>query len=267
MMPNEVCGACCTEISGLGVSLGKNQVLKGIDLRLNCGELVAVIGPNGAGKTTLLKAILGEVAHTGNIKFLIRGSMRQKIRIGYVPQKLSIDCDTPVSVLDFISMAVSRRPIWLHFKGSARKRVEALLSEFSCQHLLKRRIGELSGGELQRVLLAMAMTPTPDLLLLDEPVSAIDAKGLALFYELVCDVRRKYDVSVLMVTHDLADVAPHADRMIFLKNTILSQGKPIDVLSDKKLLLTLGPSVWNIAELSGFKISVKEKDTHDSGMA
>jgi zinc transport system ATP-binding protein len=103
--------------------------------------------------------------------------------------------------------------------------------------------------------------------LLDEPVSAIDAKGLALFYEIVCDIRRKYDVSVLMVTHDLADVAPHADRMIFLKNTILSQGKPIDVLSDKKLLLTLGPSVWNIAELSGFKISVKEKDTHDSGMA
>jgi zinc transport system ATP-binding protein len=265
-MPLDACGACCTEISGLGVTLGRNQVLKDIDLKLNCGELVAVIGPNGAGKTTLLKAILGEAAYRGGIKFSIRGSVRQNIRIGYVPQKISIDYDSPVSVLDFISMAVSRKPVWLRLNINLKKRIYSLLSEFSCQHLLKRRIGALSGGELQRVLLAAAMTPTPDLLLLDEPVSAIDARGLALFYELVCDVRRRYDVSVLMVTHDLADVAPHADRMIFLKNTIIAQGSPADVLSDRELLKTLGPSVWNISELEGFKIAVKEKDTHDAGL-
>jgi zinc transport system ATP-binding protein len=263
-MIEHVCGECCTRIVGLGVSLGRSQVLENINLRLNCGELVAVIGPNGAGKTTLLRAILGEVAFTGQIRFSIRGSLRQDIRIGYVPQKLSIDYDTPVSVLDFIAMAISRRPIWLRLNSRVKDKVIVLLTEFSCQHLLKRKIGALSGGELQRVLLAAAMTPAPDLLLLDEPASAIDAKGLALFYELVCDVRRKYDVSVLLVTHDLADVAPHADRMIFLKTTILAQGKPVDVLSDRKLLMTLGPSVWNISELAGFKIAVKEKDTHDA---
>ncbi|MFA6384040.1 MAG: metal ABC transporter ATP-binding protein [Candidatus Omnitrophota bacterium] len=266
MMPEHVYGACCTEIAGLDVSLGRIRVLENINLRLNCGELVAVIGPNGAGKTTLLKAILGEVAYSGQIRFSIRGSLRQDIRIGYVPQKLSIDYDTPVSVLDFVSMAVSSKPVWLRLSGGVKDKVHALLTEFSCQHLVKRKIGALSGGELQRVLLAAAMTPAPDLLLLDEPVSAIDAKGLALFYELVCDVRRKYDVSVLLVTHDLADVAPHADRMIFLKKKILAQGKPQDVLSDRDLLMTLGPSVWNISELAGFKIAVKEKDTHDADL-
>jgi len=266
-MAEHVCGACCTQIAGLGVSLGRRRVLDNINLKLNCGELVAVIGPNGGGKTTLLKAILKEVAYNGQIIFSIRGKTRQDIRIGYVPQKLSIDYDTPVSVLDFISMAISRRPVWLRLGSRVRDKVYALLSEFSCQHLLKRKIGALSGGELQRLLLAAAMTPTPDLLLLDEPASAIDAKGLALFYELVCDVRHKYDVSVLLVTHDLADVAPHADRMIFLKETILAAGKPAEVLSDRKLLMTLGPSVWNISELAGFKIAVKEKDTHDADMA
>jgi len=266
-MPEHACGECCTEILGLGVSLGRTRVLENINLRLNCGELVAVIGPNGAGKTTLLKAILGEVEYNGQIGFSIRGALRKNIHIGYVPQKLSIDYDTPVSVLDFIAMAISRRPVWLRLSAGVKDKVHALLTEFSCQHLMKRKIGALSGGELQRVLLAAAMTPAPDLLLLDEPASAVDAKGLALFYQLVCDVRRKYDVSVLLVTHDLADVAPHADRMIFLKKTILAQGKPGDVLSDRDLLKTLGPSLWNISELANFKIAVKEKDTHDAGLA
>jgi len=264
MMADESCGVCCTRIERLGVTLGRQEILKDIDLSLNCGELVAVIGPNGAGKTTLLKAILGEVPYSGKIRFSIRGEERKNIRIGYVPQKLLIDYDTPVSVSDFISMGISRRPVWMNFRGPLKRTIQGLLSEFSCQHLLKRRIGELSGGELQRVLLALAMTPVPDLLLLDEPVSAIDPKGMAVFYEMVCNVRHRYDVSVLLVTHDLADVAPHADRMVFLKNTILSQGKPAEVLADKNTLVSLGPSVWNISELAGFKIAVKEKDTHDS---
>lgn len=265
-MADSACGVCCTKIEKLCVTLGRQDVLKDVDLSLNCGELVAVIGPNGAGKTTLLKAILGEVPYTGKIEFSIRGLKRKNIRVGYVPQKLSIDFDTPVNVLDFISMGISRRPVWLNFKGSLKSRVSGILSEFSCQHLLKRKIGQLSGGELQRVLLALAMFPVPDLLLLDEPVSAIDTKGLSVFYEMVCDIRHKHDVSILLVTHDLADAAPHADRMVFLKNTVLAQGRPADVLSDKRTLMSLGPSVWNVSELAGFKISVKEKDTHDSGM-
>jgi zinc transport system ATP-binding protein len=133
--------------------------------------------------------------------------------------------------------------------------------------LQKRKIGQLSGGELQRVLLAMAMVPIPDVLLLDEPVSAIDPQGLSVFYETVCDLRRKYDISILLVTHDLADAATHADRMLFLQRSIQALGTPDDVLGDAALMGKLGLRPFNAGKLAGLSLFAGKEDAHGRNAA
>ncbi|MFH0763926.1 MAG: metal ABC transporter ATP-binding protein [Candidatus Omnitrophota bacterium] len=243
------CVHCCTRIENLNVNFGTISILKNINLHVDCGELVAIVGPNGAGKTTLLRAMLGEIPYSGNIDYQVKGLPRKKPRIGYVPQKLNYDLDSPISVLDLIAAAISRDPIWLGVKPSLRKKIKSSLTSVSAEHLLDKRIGELSGGELQRALLAMAITPEPSLLLLDEPMSGVDAKGLSLFYKIASSLRKVKDVTILLVTHDLIGVAPHADRMVLLNNSIIASGKPQDVLSDERLIKTLGPSLWNISKL------------------
>lgn len=261
------CGSCVTEVRNLSVRFGRIPVLEDVSFTLHCGELVAVIGPNGSGKTTLLKALLREVPYSGSIEFTVRGSKQEAPRIGYVPQRLHIDYDSPVSVLDFMALAAGRRPVWIGIGRKRKRTIARLLDEFSAGHLSKRKIGQLSGGELQRVLLAMAMTPIPDVLLLDEPVSAIDPQGLAVFYETVCDLRRKYDISILLVTHDLADVAPHADRMLFLQRSVQALGKPDDVLSDAALMGKLGIRPFNAGELAGLSLFAGKEDSHGRNSA
>ena len=243
------CAHCCTKIENLGVDFAGHSVLEGINLHLNCKELLALIGPNGAGKTTLLRAILQEIPYSGKINFLVRSAPKEKPVIGYVPQRLSLDPDSPVSVLDLIASAIKRCPVWMGVKKSVREEARSILEKFAADDLENRRIGELSAGQLQRVLLAMAMTPVPDLLLLDEPTSAVDVKGLSLFYGIVARLKEEYDISVIMATHDLAGIAPHADRMILLNRSIIAEGSPREVFTDKKMLETFQLSLWNISSL------------------
>ena len=179
---NNKCGLCCTKIINLGVSRGKFEILRNVNLHFHCGELTAIIGPNGAGKTTLLKAILGEIPHTGELIFLdSNGRKTNKPLMGYVPQNLEFDKSSPVSVLDFFACAYSNRPVWLIRARKIREKAIQSLARVKAEHLVDRRIGALSGGELQRVLLALALDPLPNILLLDEPVSGIDRNGLQLF--------------------------------------------------------------------------------------
>jgi len=241
------CAHCCTKATGLRVELGGCLVLDNVSLHVNCGEVIGVVGPNGAGKTTLLRTILGEVPYQGQITFRIEGVLSKKPKIGYVPQKLQFDLGSPISVADLVVSAISSHPAWAGVSNDLLERVKSVLSLFSAEHLLKRRIGELSGGELQRVLLAIAMTPEPDLLLLDEPASGVDAKGLSLFYRIVDDLRKNHDIAVILVTHDLAGVSCYVDRLILLNRSIVAEGEPKAVLSNEKLVKTFGPSLWNIS--------------------
>lgn len=241
---DQACRHCCIKINGLSVAIADHLILQAIDLHVHCGEVLAVVGPNGAGKTTLLKAILGEVPYRGTMSSLIGGVERRRPKLGYVPQKLQFDQDSPVNVADLVIAAIRRRPVWLGITAGDIKKATAILSVFSAGHLIGRRIGELSGGELQRVLLAVAMTAEPELLLLDEPSTGVDQKGLALFYQIVRDLRRQHDISVILVTHDLSGIARYADRLILLDRTIVAQGTPEAVLSDKALIDTFGPQLW-----------------------
>lgn len=249
----KTCEHCCTKAVNLKVKLGGNTILDNVNLHVNCGEVIGVVGPNGAGKTTLLRTILGEIPYQGRITFQIEGSVSQKPKIGYVPQKLQFDFSSPISVADIVASAISYRPVWAGINHNLLEKVKSVLSLFSAEYLFKRKIGELSGGELQRVLLAIAMTPEPDLLLLDEPATGIDAKGLSLFYQIVDSLRKKHDIAVILVTHDLTGISSYADRLILLNRSIIAEGEPRRVLSDEKLLKVFGPSLWNISCLPSLK--------------
>jgi zinc transport system ATP-binding protein len=244
-----VCKHCCTKIQNLSVTLGGQSVLNGVNLHLHCSEWLSVVGPNGAGKTTLLRAILGEVPFQGSMEFLVQGKSLPKPRLGYVPQKITFDADAPVTVSDLLTATLTRRPVWRRGDRLTRERLKHLLEQVQAGHLLDRQIGKLSGGELQRVLLSMAITPLPDLLLLDEPMTGVDVNGLGLFYRLVDQLRQDHDISIIMVSHDLYGVAEHADRMILLNKTILADGTPQEVFQQQQIVQSLAPELWNISTL------------------
>lgn len=235
-------GLCCTKINHFGVKLSGIEILKDVNLHIHCGDLTAIIGPNGAGKSTLLRAMLGEISHTGELQFLdAKNQGTTRPFMGYVPQKLDLDSSSPTSVLDLFAAAHTNIPIWFSSPNKIRERVRDSLARTQAEYLINKRLGELSGGELQRVLLALALDPIPHILLLDEPVSGIDQKGLELFYETVSVLRDSYDLSIILVSHDLNLVAEYADRVAFVNNkTIECCGTPQEVFSNEKVIQTFG---------------------------
>ncbi|HEX2957347.1 MAG TPA: metal ABC transporter ATP-binding protein [Chitinispirillaceae bacterium] len=224
---------CCSKIRNLGVSIHGKEILHSINLHLHCGELTVIIGPNGSGKTTLLKAISGEIQHTGDIEHHSADKENSnRLRIGYVPQKIECDPGSPMTVCDLFNSTLTHKPIWLFNNRENCKRITSALELMNAEHLINRKLCSLSGGELQRVLVALATIPVPDLLLLDEPVSGVDHSGLQVFYKAISNLRCKHDLSILMVSHDLMLSSGFADRFILLNKTILCEGTPSQVLQN-----------------------------------
>lgn len=222
------CGLHCLKINHISVRIGDALLLQDVNLHAHCGELTAIIGRNGAGKSTLLKAILGELPHTGNVEFggHTGGAMTTKPRVGYVPQSLNVDPGSPATVLDMALAFTSSWPAFLPVRRGERDRLAAHFARFDAAGLLDKRVGRLSGGELQRVLLAVATTPHPDLLILDEPVSGVDEAGLRRFYDMLDTLKREDDMVILLVSHDLAYVRQNADRVVLLDRTVEVSGAP-----------------------------------------
>jgi zinc transport system ATP-binding protein len=232
---------CCTRIEHFSVRFSTASILEEVNLHIHCGELTAIIGQNGAGKSTLLKAMLGEIPHAGTLSFLDeKGLHSGSPLIGYVPQHLSFDRDAPSSVFDLFRAANSAVPICFWKEKGAENKVIRSLRIVKAEHLIHRTLGVLSAGELQRVLLALALDPIPDLLLLDEPVSGIDQNGLDLFYQILADIKTRYDLSIILVSHDLDYVRAFADRVILLNRTVLLNGTPEDVFSREITAKTFG---------------------------
>ncbi len=230
MGTNGACGLHCTKINNISVKFGKEVILKNVNLHVHCGELTVIIGRNGAGKSTLLKAILGEVEHTGNITFMdMKEKMTKKIKIGYVPQSINIEKHMPTTVYDLFASCICHIPVFLKKDKKIYQEIKEQLKLFGAEKLIDKSIGDLSGGELQRVLLAIATKPVPNLLILDEPVSGIDENGTKDFYELVNQLKTKYDMSILLVSHDLDLVQKYADRVILLDKEVIKEGTPDEV--------------------------------------
>jgi zinc transport system ATP-binding protein len=228
----------CFIIENLSVQKGKVLILKDINLHIHNGELTALIGPNGAGKSALFKALIGDISYKGKFSFADSVSRISKPRIGYVPQKLDFDQGSPISVQDLFTASLSRLPVWLTHGQKTKETTHRYLEIVKAEHLLAKRLGDLSGGELQRVLLALALNPIPDLLLLDEPFSAVDQSDLEVFYCLVESLVRKYDFAAIIVSHDLNLAAKYARRMIFLNHSVQSIGTPEEVFADEKFKTT-----------------------------
>ncbi len=218
------------------VSVVRNGVaiLDEVNAEIPRGSCTVIIGPNGAGKTTLLLTLLGEISCNGRI---IRSEGKTT---GYVPQKINVDRGMPFTVEEFLALGAQTRPIWLGIAKKAREQAQELLALVQAGHILHRRVGTLSGGEMQRVLLALALQKDPDLLILDEPSAGVDIKGGRLFCELLEDLHREREFTQVMVTHDLGMVAHHASHVICLNKTVVAQGAPRDVLTSSVLQKLFG---------------------------
>jgi len=223
----------------VSVRLNGVPILEGVTASVPLGSCTAVVGPNGAGKTTLLLALLRHVPFEGDITIrTVRPN--EPPRIGYVPQRLQFDRGLPITVRDFLVMGLQRRPLWLGTRCDARMRAGQLLAAVRSEPLEERRLGVLSGGELQRVLLALALAQEPDLLVLDEPASGVDIQGGQLFCELLERLRRERGFTQLMVSHDLATITHHATHVILLNRRVVAEGPPREVLTPKNLAAVFG---------------------------
>lgn len=227
------CGdSCCLRVQNLSVKIGNDKILRDVNLHVHCGQMVALIGPNGAGKSTFLKAVLGQREYEGVIAFSAPGMRhRHKPRIGYVPQSPAFDPGDPLTVADLFACCMSKRPAFFGLSKSMKETVITCLDRVHGVDLMNKRVGTLSGGELQRVLLALALEPMPNILILDEPLSGVDVEGMETLMDMLDEIRKTYDLSILMTTHDFAMLPKYADQVVLIDHAVICKGSPQEVLN------------------------------------
>ncbi len=219
------------EIKNLTLTLSNTKILKNINLTVEPGKIHCLVGPNGGGKTSLLRSILGQVPYEGEIYI----SYDKTKIIGYVPQYLDFEKSLPITVENFLSIVYQQKPCFLGVSGKYRKTINDLLKRIGMYEKKKRLVGNLSGGEKQRLLLAQAIYPEPDLLILDEPFTGIDKLGEDYFKSVIKDLKNK-GVTILWIHHNLKQVIEMADTVTCIKKEIQFSGEPKKVLDEEKIL-------------------------------
>ena len=215
------------EISKLEVKYGSKKVLQNINLSLNASEIVTIVGPNGSGKTTLFKAIIGSVPFSkGKI------SIKPNLRIGYVPQQLKVDQTLPITVERFLKLATRNN-----------KDIEKMIAFFGSENIFREQINSLSGGQMQRVLLARALVNEPEILLLDEATRGLDQPGIAAFYRKIENISKETNCAILMISHDLHVVMSASDRVICINGHICCQGTPENVATSPEYQTLFGSNI------------------------
>ena len=216
------------KINALDVKYGGKKVLQNLHLSLTEREIVTIVGPNGSGKTTLFKAIIG-TAPISSGKVILKPNLK----IGYVPQQLNIDGSLPLTVSRFLQLA----------QNNNGKSLKQALEMVGIEDILKAQISKLSGGQMQRVLLARAIVNQPDVLLLDEATRGLDQPGAAAFYRLIENIRTDTGCAVLMISHDLHVVMAASDRVICLNGHICCEGAPQTVATSPQYKALFGTDV------------------------
>lgn len=218
--------AALVSARGLGVKRSGRTLLSGVDIDVHRGEIVTLIGPNGAGKSTLVKLLLGIMKPDSGM--LLRP---KNTRIGYVPQKFDADAAIPLTVSRFLAIGTPAAPV----------AIAQALQETGAAHVGAQQLAELSGGEMQRVLIARALLREPNLLVLDEPVSGVDYAGEAELYDLIGRLRDRHGLGVLLVSHDLHVVMAKSDRVLCLNGHVCCSGRPEAVSRNADYLRLFGP--------------------------
>ncbi len=221
----------------LGVRFNDLTVFEHLCVSIPRGRITSVIGPNGAGKTTLIDALLGFVPYQGRIEFF---KPMAGLRLGYVPQRLSVPADMPATVWELFAAYLERRPIFLGPGKRLRRTVGDALTSVGLEGYGDRKIVALSGGELQRVLLAVSLSHLPDILLLDEPAAGVDIAGGDLFDNLILALNRDRGITIVMVSHDLNAVSRASDHVICLNRGIVCEGPPEHALTPESLAKLFG---------------------------
>ncbi len=222
----------------LRVELGGRCILRDVTADIPRGRITGLIGLNGSGKTTLLRTLVGEYPYRGQIIFRCGHdhSRPNPKNVGYVPQRLIVDARMPLTVRDLLALSLSRRPLFFGVPAAVAQRAERLLHSVGLEDILDRPVEGLSGGQLQRVLLALALEPSPELLLLDEPVGNIDFKDQQRFYELISRFNRDTEITIVLVSHDLNMVRTYTHYVLCLKDGVIAaQGEPSQVLTSANL--------------------------------
>ncbi len=224
-------GDLLIQLEHASITLNQQSIVTDVSLSLNAGEIVTVIGPNGAGKTTLVRAILG-------LQRLTSGQIKRKpgLKVGYMPQKLHIDNTFPLTVARFLGLG-----------GAKTGQIEQALAQSGVSHLLQSQIQAISGGELQRVLLARAVLRAPDILILDEPAQGVDLTGQTELYQRIRSLRDTLGCAVLMVSHDLHLVMASTDRVVCLNRHVCCSGLPEQVSHDPAYIALFGQAASQLA--------------------
>jgi len=219
-------------LENVNLTLGRTAILHDVSFTVAAGSVHALAGPNGGGKSSLIKTLLGQTPHRGTVALDWPGEPGV---IGYVPQALEFDKGLPMTVEDFMAAMTQRRPAFLGTQAGCRQTIRDTLEQVSMTDKRHRRMGALSGGERQRVLLAQALIPAPGLVVLDEPMAALDEAGVRVFEALLAQWRRA-GATVLWIEHDLDAVMRLADRVTGLSRAVLFDGPPSEVLTPDRLL-------------------------------
>lgn len=223
-------------VENLCVKSGGRHLLENITFSVEAGKIAAIIGPNGAGKTTLIKAILGLISYdTGRITLFghERRHNRFPVRVGYVPQRLQFDRTIPMTVSELLRFTIP--PYYsfpLHRKREEKETIIRLLQTVGAHELMNRGVGSLSGGELQRIMIAKAIVNDPEILFLDEPSSGVDIEGQERFHDLVKRLNKERNLTAILISHDLNVVYRFADNVLCLNRKLVCSGRPEDALTD-----------------------------------
>jgi zinc/manganese transport system ATP-binding protein len=223
------------QLDGVGVRLGGRQVLSDVSFAVGKGEFAAIIGPNGAGKTTLIRVILGlSPTNAGRV-------IKDQLTVGYVPQKIVIDTDIPLRARDVVSLGLDGHKLGISLPSrSRREKVEQALRDVGAYAYANARVGELSGGEQQRVLIAHALVSRPQVLLLDEPLANLDLKSEQEIVTLLGKLAREQEIAVLLSAHDMNPLLPVMDRIIYVANGKVASGAAVEVVTSEGLTSLYG---------------------------
>jgi zinc transport system ATP-binding protein len=230
------------EVKDLTVTINGNAIIRNVSFELDKGDVASIIGPNGSGKTTLVRAMLGMMDHKGEVLLEGKPLRHQFARVGYVPQRFDFDRTFPISVSEFLALPVA--------KPDAKWR-EEVLREFSVDVLLKQKLGTISGGQMQRTLIAAALLKSPEILILDEPTSGVDLEGVASFYELVRHINQEHSITVILISHEVNMVATTSTKVVCLNKDLVCCGDP-------KTVMTRG----TLEKLYGADFELREHNHH-----